>query len=127
MGPHHVEQRVAIRCAVQPRHIVERLRRFGQFMRLPILDHLQPMLDRAEEDIGVDEARGDIRLDHPGLRQCGERAACVARPQRRIAPAVDQLMHLRKEFDFPNAAASPLEVETGAERLSLRIMIANAA
>jgi hypothetical protein len=94
-------------------------------MRLLILDHLQPMLDAAERRIMIRKARRIVGLDPP---RRGERRECVDRrgnAQRRIAAAIDQLMHLREKFDLANAAAPTLQVEAGAECLTLREMVAD--
>src|SRR3546814_20666320 len=62
------------------------------------------------EDIGFVQLRGDLRFEHARRRQGAQGLARIARPQRGIAPAMDQLMHLREAFDLPYAAASALEV-----------------
>src|SRR5947208_2404844 len=59
----------------------------------------------------------------PSMR--GRRAKRRRLPQRRFAPAVDQLVDLRVEFDLADAAPPPLKVEAGTEPLTLRIMIAD--
>src|SRR3546814_17633632 len=46
--------------------------------------------------------------------------------QRRLAATVDELMHLREEFDLADAAAPALEVVARAEGLPLREMVADA-
>ena len=51
--------------------------------------------------------------------------ARIGHTQRRIAATVDQLVDLGEELDFTDAAAPAFEVEPRAERLPLRVMIAN--
>ena len=50
----------------------------------------------------------------------------AAQPQRRIAPAVDQLVRLGVELNLANAAAPTLEIKSRTESLALGIMIADA-
>ena len=70
---------VAVGEAVQPRDIVERLGLGGQAVGLPVVDHLQPVLDRAQQPIGVAPAR-------PRRRRRSARPR-PARPARRASPA----------------------------------------
>src|SRR5207244_3552294 len=49
------------------------------------------------------------------------------RAYRSVAAAMDELVNLREELDLANAAAPALQVEAGAERLALGVMIADAA
>jgi hypothetical protein len=48
-------------------------------------------------------------------------------PQRRIAPAVDQLVALREELHLANAAARALQVEAGADGRDLAMLGTDAA
>ena len=95
-------------------------------MGLAVVDHLQPVLDRAQRAIGVADASRDLGVEPPRRGQRGERVERRRRAQRRLAAAVDQLLDLGEEFDLADAAAAALEVEAGAERLALRIMVADA-
>ena len=76
LGPQQVQQRRPVVQPVQPRDIVDARHRRRQFMRLAILHHLQPVLDRAQQAIGRVQPRRDLALDHPG---CGQRAQRLAR------------------------------------------------
>ncbi|PAV68544.1 hypothetical protein WR25_00345 [Diploscapter pachys] len=110
---------------MKPRHPVQRLAG-RQRVRLPIVHHLNAMLDRAQQGIGSGERSSLVGADpaRPGkCRQCIARRRC---PQRRVAPAVDQLMDLREELGLANTAPPPLQVVAGAEALTTRIMVANA-
>ena len=127
MRRQQVEQRRTVRQPVQPRHPVQRLAGGGQRMGLPVVDHLHAMLDRAQQRIGIGQRRRLSGVDPPRRGQCRQRIAGRRRPQRRFAPAVDKLMDLREELHLADAAASALQIETGAERLPLRMMVADAA
>ena len=80
--------------------------RLRQRVDLPVGDHLQPVLDAAQEAIGVGQfarrpgaatwpARGQRRAARPSV---------VGIAQRRVAPAPDQLQRLRQELDLADAA-----------------------
>src|SRR5690606_34093586 len=92
---------------------------------LAVLDHLQPVLDRPQRAIGGGERRRLPCPDPPRLGECGDRRERRRSAQRRIAAAVDELVDLDEELDLADAAAAALEVEAGAERLALRVMIAD--
>ena len=76
-----------------------------------------PTLDDLATQCGIEAVGGD---------QCFERLERRGRPYRRVTAAVDQLLDLDEELRLADAAAAALEVEAGAERLALRIMIADA-
>ncbi len=81
-----------------------------QGMGLLVCHHLQPVLDGAQKPIGGIELVTRTGLDPAVLR---ERLQCrqgLARAQRRIAAAGDQLLGLHEELDLANAAASELDV-----------------
>ena len=110
------DQRRAVRQPVEPRDCIE-LVALGQRVCLLILDHLEPVLDPAQAAIACRQRSGIVAADAPGFRQRIERHHRPPRPQRRIAPAMDQLMRLRIEFDFANPAAPQFEI---VSRLGLR-------
>ncbi len=83
-------------------------------MRLSVVHHLQPVLDHAESIICLAEHLRFILGNLPRCGQCIERRTGPAKPQARIATAVDQLMRLSEKFDFANSATPGLEVEPGA-------------
>ena len=126
MRAQQVEQRGAVGEAVQPRDIVERVRLGGQAVGLAVVDHLQPVLDRAQQAIGLAQAPprppAPIR---PALRQRRKRVERRRRAQLGLAAAMDELVDLGEELDLADAAAAALEVEARAEGLALRIMVAD--
>src|SRR3954453_5893151 len=83
-----------------------------QSLRLLVVDHLQPVLDRAQEAIRRCQivARGGI--DPAFLFELAQRGERLPSAQGGIASAGDQLLRLREELDFANAAAAELDVVT---------------
>ncbi len=89
----------------------------GQAVRLPVGDHLQPVLDPAQEAGrppparrrrgAADARRGPAAASAPSV---------VGLAQRRIAAAPDQLQRLRQELDLADAALAELDVVPGDAR-----------
>ena len=79
-------------------------------MGLLVVDHLQAMLDLAQEAVGLDQLIGGTGRNMAGGGQCPQCLTGATQPERRIATAKDQLLGLGKEFDLPNAAAPQLDV-----------------
>jgi hypothetical protein len=77
---------------------------------LLILDHLQAVLEPAQESVGLGELLGGARVDTAGLFQRGEGLGGARVAQARIAAAVDQLLGLGEELDLADAAAAKLDV-----------------
>ena len=121
-----IEQGGAVRQPVQPCDIVERLRRGRQAVRLAIVDHLQPVLDRAEQRVALRQRGGLFGVDPARPGEHGECVQGRRRAQAAVAAAMDQLVHLGEELRLADAAAPALQVIAGAERLALGIMVANA-
>src|SRR3546814_9334956 len=94
---------------------------------LAVVDHLQAMLDSAEQAIGRRQALRLGRGNPSCFCERGERVQRRRRAQARLAPAMDELVHLSEKLDLANAALATLEIESGAKRLALRIMTADAA
>ncbi len=92
----------------------------GKLVGLVIVDHLQPVFDRPQPVVAVAQRLRVVSRDDPLGCQCIERRARAAHPQRRLAPAVDQLVRLGEEFDLANPAAPALDVEARAGRLAGR-------
>src|SRR3546814_20110878 len=83
-------------------------------MRLLILDHLQPVLDAAKRRVMIGQARRDIGFDPPRRRERGERVDSRGNAQRRVAPAIDELVDLREKLALANDAGPDVQVEAGA-------------
>ena len=111
---------------MKPRHPVQRLAG-RQRVRLPIVHHLNAMLDRTQQGIGSGERSSFVGADPACAGECRQRIARCGCPQRRVAPAMDQLMDLREEFRLADTAPPPLQVVAGAEALTTRIMVADAS
>ena len=67
MRPEQSEQGGAVGQAVQLRDGVERGGIGGQAVCLPVVDHLQAMLDRAEQPVGLAQRFRVLRAHAPGL------------------------------------------------------------
>ena len=119
-----IEQRAGIGNTVQLRDAIERLSG-RELMRLAVLDHLDAVFDRAKQRIRVAQRHRLVRIDPARRSKRRQRTARIGDAQRGIAAAVDQLVDLREKFDLADATAPALEIVARAERLPLRIMIAN--
>ena len=86
---------------------------FRQPMRLAVRHHLQPMFKPPQEAISIGQIRRRAAFNFTGAGQCGKRAKRGRVSQSGIAPAPDQLQHLRGEFDFANAAPAKLHIMPG--------------
>ena len=91
----------------QPRAIVFVL---GQVVALRVVEVLQPVLDLAQESVGVAElARGFGRQQAP-LPEPLERFPRSPGGERRVAPAADELQGLRHEFDLADTPRAELDM-----------------
>ena len=120
------DQRGAVGEPVEPRDAVERGGIGRQRMGLPVVDHLQPVLDRAQAVVGLAEALRILGGDDPLGRERVERGAGAAMAQRGQAAAVDQLVRLGEELDLANPAAAALDVEARAGLARAAIGLADA-
>ena len=77
---------------------------------LAVGHHLQPVLEVAQEHVGIREVRRGAPVDLARRRQGGERAQRRRVAQPRVAPAPDQLQHLGGEFDLADPPAAELHV-----------------
>ena len=87
--------------------------RAGRRMGLPVGDHLQPVLDAAEETVGARELARRAPVQMAGAGQQAQRGQRARLAQPGIAPAPDQLQRLRQELDLADAAAAELHVVPG--------------
>ena len=76
------------------------------------VDHLQAMLDAAQEAIGLDQLLRCARRHMAGGGEGAQRLAGSAQAQRGIAAAEDELLGLGEELDLADAAAAQLHVVT---------------
>jgi hypothetical protein len=96
-------------------------------VRLPVVHHLQPVLDRAEQPVGVLQRSPLAPHDPTGFGKRGKGGKRCRRAQHRLAATMDELVHLRVELDLADAAAAALQVKAGAECLAFGIMVADSA
>ena len=79
-------------------------------MGLRVVDHLQPVLDPAQEAVVLDQRLGRRRIDAAGGGEPAQRLAGRPDPQLGHPAAPDQLLGLGEEFDLADAAAAGLDV-----------------
>ena len=113
MRPEQAQQGGAVSQPVQARDRVERSLVRRQGMRLPVLDHLQPVLDGAEQPVGVAQRRGILGRDPPRRRQRRQRVLGPGGAQLRLASAMDELVDLGEELDLADAAGSATIMRRG--------------
>ena len=111
--------------SIEPGHIVERLTR-RKLMRLLVGDHLQPVFDPAKSVVAFPERTGIVGSDPSRGGQCIERGARSLVPQRGIAPAMNQLVRLREEFDLANPPAAQLHIVAGRRFAWTGLLVADA-
>src|SRR4051812_31165559 len=95
-------------------------------MRLCVVDHLHAVFDGPQKPIGSGERARDILGKAAGGKQRADGVECCRRAQRQIAAAVDHLLNLHEELDFPNAAAPALEVVARSDMRTLSEVVADA-
>src|SRR6185312_11534730 len=97
---------VAVLVAEEAREAFEPFSLGRQALRLLVIDHLQPVLDRAQKVIRLRHVVARVFADPAAVRELFERGERVAVAQRRIAAARDQLLGLREELDLADSAAA---------------------
>jgi hypothetical protein len=125
MGREQIEQSRAVAEAVEACDRLQRRPGRGQRMSLAVVDHLDAMLDRAQQPIGARERIGGFRIDPPSRSKGRQRLQRGAPPQFELAAAMDELMRLCEELDLADAAAAALQVVAGTERLPFVKMVAD--
>ena len=93
-----------------------------QGMGLPVVDHLQAMLDMAQIAICRDHRLAQSpALTRPRRHQRADRFAGRGIAQFGMAAAPDQLLGLGEEFDLANAAAAELDVVAADRDLAMAL------
>src|SRR2546430_17719672 len=82
-------------CEASKRHLILR-----KALRLLIGDHLQPVLNFAQKEIGPAQVRHSLARDPAFLAELIEHVERAAAPQARSLAAKDQLLGLDKKFDL---------------------------
>src|SRR5579872_4261045 len=112
MGDQRVGELIARSKPEKPGEQIERLRVRRKRMGLFVGDHLQTMLNAAQEIVSRHELIARRCVDPTVGCQGGERDKRPAIAQFGMTSAGDQLLGLDKEFDLANAAAPELYVVT---------------
>ena len=81
-----------------------------QALRLLVGHHLQPVLDGAQEAVGLGELVARLRGDPAFVVERFQHVERAPAAQARAAPAEDELLRLHEELDLADAAASELDV-----------------
>ena len=102
-----------VRVAAEPRKAGKPLWIVGHLVRLLVGDHLQPVLDAAQEDVGFGKILRHGRLDPAARGEPLQRVERARRAQVRLAAAGDELLRLHEELDLADAAAPELDVVAG--------------
>ena len=92
------------------RHTLQILVCRWQRLRLLVGDHLQAMLDRAQDAVGVRQVALHLGLDPAALGELHERRERLRHAQVGLAASGDQLLRLGEELDLADAAAPELDV-----------------
>ncbi len=87
-----------------------RLDTVGQGMGLLVRHHLEAMFDPAQEFIGRGQLVAGLESDPVAGGQYAQRLQCRPHPQFGMPATRDQLLGLREELDFADAAAADLDV-----------------
>ncbi len=85
----------------------------GYGVDLASVDQLHPVLDRAQEPVGLVEGGGVSGVDVAGGAQLGQGFQGGGRAQGRVGSAVHQLQQLHRELDVADAARSSLQLPSG--------------
>src|SRR5262249_42567659 len=80
-------------------------------MGLRVVQHLDAVLDVAEEFISAVQRVAIGGVDHARFCQRVERLERTRRTQAFVASAEDQLLGLREQFDVANTAAAEFDIE----------------
>ena len=101
---------IAVRVAEEAREGLDRFPLIRQRVGLLVGDHLQAVLDLAQEAIRLGKIARGVAADPAALREIVERRQRLAPAQFGMAPARDQLLRLHEELDLADAAAAELDV-----------------
>ena len=110
MSEQHFGKGITASKAKKPGKTFQVLAFCGQGLRLLIVHHLQAVFNRPKKAIGLLHCVTRRFVDPLILAQlvkCGE---CIAVAQGRISAARNQLLGLRKKFDFADSAATKFDV-----------------
>src|SRR6185437_966061 len=103
-------QRVPVAVPHGAGDALARQRAGGQAVYLPVLEHLQAVLEPAQEHVRRGELGHGLPRQQPRLAQAGERGEERRRLQAAVAAAARQLQRLHDELDLADAARAELDV-----------------
>ncbi len=103
-------QRVPVAVSESTRDPQPVQRLSGHGVHLRIVQHLQPVLQPAQEAVGRAKLAGAVVGNVARFGQRGQRRLQPRLAQRRLAAAADQLQHLGQELDLADAAGPALDV-----------------
>src|SRR5262249_25261517 len=113
-APEGIDERVAegvgVGKARQPGNAIKLVQVGRDDMRLLVADHLQPVLDAAEKEIGLGHLAGGLARNPAAFSQAIERLYRTASPEFRVAASGNELLGLGEELDIADAASSKLDV-----------------
>ena len=87
-----------------------------QLVRLRVVAVLQPVLDVAQEDVGIAQRPTTTRRQELALAERRERGQRAAHAQVGLAAAAHDLQRLHDELDLANAAVAELDVGRASRR-----------
>ncbi len=103
-------QRVPVSETEPERQSFAILRVRRQALGLGVAQHLQPVLQQAQEAVGIEQRRARLGGQMPGIAQGSQRRLQTTFAQRGLAATADQLQRLGEEFDLADAARAALEI-----------------
>ena len=109
-GDQRIAESVGVGKAGELRDALELVGLGGDGMRLLVGDHLQPVLDAAQEEIGLGQVARGFARDPASCRERSSVSSVPRRAKLRMPAAGDQLLGLREELDLADAAAAELDV-----------------
>src|SRR5260370_34272278 len=106
----HVRQSIAVIVAEEAGEAVKIVASRRQSMCLLVGNHLQTMLDGAQEPVGILQIVARRSVDPAAVGERAQRHQSLPAAQLRSSPARDELLGLNEKFDLPDAAAAKLDV-----------------
>ncbi len=110
MGEQGLLEGGEVRKAAEAREPLERLRVGGHALGLLVAQHLEPVLHRAQERVGLSQFVPRPRVDPARFAKPIQSLDGAAPAQGRLATAEDELLRLREELDLADAATTDLDV-----------------
>ena len=103
--------RLRVRVPRAPREPLPLARLLGHGMRLPLGDHLDPVLEAAKHDVRLGQLVAVAAGEEAGIEQALERFERAPDPEIGVAAPVQELERLHEELDLADAAAAELQID----------------